>query len=209
MNSNNFIEIKINMEHVFLGLLPPTHLTTHTFLPTQTPGDPLSGPPVLSTAQRLMKDRTLNLGDPQMRRMDKGSARHNVNSRETTLLRWQVCSQWDTETRNLYPGQEPWVLSQIQPLSGGWAHYLTSQNLHYVFYESKLNVLPIIHVSKVRQIVLNVMNTKMHHPSISYTCPSAAYGPETGRASALWPPSHWGGGEWGHHRQWQHTSLSA
>lgn len=64
MNSNNFIEIKINMEHVFLGLLPPTHLTTHTFLPTQTPGDLLSGPLVLSTAQCLMKDRTLNLGDP-------------------------------------------------------------------------------------------------------------------------------------------------
>lgn len=25
MNSNNFIEIKINMEHVFLSLPPPTH----------------------------------------------------------------------------------------------------------------------------------------------------------------------------------------
>lgn len=87
MNSNNFIEIKINMEHVFLGLLPPTHLTTHTFLPTPTPGDPLSGPPVLSTAQCLMKDGTLNLGDPQVRRMEEGSARHNMNSRETTILR--------------------------------------------------------------------------------------------------------------------------
>lgn len=37
----------------------------------------------------------------------------------------------------------------------------------------------------------------MHHPSISYTCPSATYGSETGRASALWPPSHWGVGAGG------------
>lgn len=33
MNSNNFIEIKTNMEHVFFSLLPPTHPTTHTFFP--------------------------------------------------------------------------------------------------------------------------------------------------------------------------------
>ena len=69
MNSNNFIEIKINMEHVFLSLLPPTHPTTPTFLPTQTPGGPLSGPPALSTAECLMKDRTLHPVDPQERWM--------------------------------------------------------------------------------------------------------------------------------------------
>lgn len=87
MNSNNFIEIKINMKYVFLGLLPPTHPTTHTFLLTQIPEGNLSGPPVLSTAQCLMKNGTLSLGDPQVRRLEEGSARHNVNSRETTLLR--------------------------------------------------------------------------------------------------------------------------
>lgn len=64
MNSNNFIEIKINMEHVFLGLLPPTHPTTHTFLPTQTPGGPLSGPPVLSTAQCFHEERDTEPGGP-------------------------------------------------------------------------------------------------------------------------------------------------
>lgn len=41
MNSNNFIEIKINMEHVLFSLLPPKHPTTHTFFPTQIPGGPL------------------------------------------------------------------------------------------------------------------------------------------------------------------------
>lgn len=33
MNSNNFIEIKINMGHVFLSLLPPTYHTTQAFSP--------------------------------------------------------------------------------------------------------------------------------------------------------------------------------
>ena len=37
MNSNNFIEIKINMEHVFLGLLPPTQRTTQALPPPPNP----------------------------------------------------------------------------------------------------------------------------------------------------------------------------
>lgn len=40
MNSNNFIEIKINMEHVFLGLLPPTQGTALPPTPAHTPTCP-------------------------------------------------------------------------------------------------------------------------------------------------------------------------
>lgn len=69
MNSNNFIEIKINMEHVFLSLLPSTQPTSHTFFPTQTPGGPPLGTRALPTAQCWMWYGTQNSGDPQEMRM--------------------------------------------------------------------------------------------------------------------------------------------
>lgn len=55
MNSNNFIEIKINMEHVFLS-----HLPAHAFSPKHL-GVHLPRSPVLSTAQDLMEYGTQNL----------------------------------------------------------------------------------------------------------------------------------------------------
>lgn len=48
MRSNNFIEIKINTKHVFLGRLPPTP-TALTFLLTQTPGVHRPSPSALAT----------------------------------------------------------------------------------------------------------------------------------------------------------------
>lgn len=45
MNSNNFIEIKINMEHVFLNPCPPTHPPLLPSPPLiQIPGGPLPRP---------------------------------------------------------------------------------------------------------------------------------------------------------------------
>lgn len=52
MRSNNFIEIKINTKHVFLGRLPPTPMAL-TFLLTQTPGVHRPSPPALATTQGL------------------------------------------------------------------------------------------------------------------------------------------------------------
>ena len=55
MNSNNFIEIKINMEHVFLGLLPPTQRTTQALPPPPNPQPPHTHPPAQPATQGLRR----------------------------------------------------------------------------------------------------------------------------------------------------------
>ena len=93
MNSNNFIEIKINMEHVFLGLVPPTQRTQAlppppNPPPTHTARGPLHGPPAQPATQGSRRQRTQNFDDEETGR--PSHARHQ-GKQQRPLLRFQAC----------------------------------------------------------------------------------------------------------------------
>lgn len=74
MNSNNFTEIKINMKHVFLSLLPPTHPTTHAFFSHTNTwwSTPRTNCPAYSSVFDEVQDS--ELGEPQEVRLKEGQA---------------------------------------------------------------------------------------------------------------------------------------
>lgn len=144
MNSNNFIEIKINMEHVFLASSHP-HIPQPIPFPHTNTG-PLSGPPALPTAQCL-KDRTQNVGDPQERRTQEGNAGQTPSEQAERPLYCdsRLGSQWNAVRRGLHPRRGPGLSPRFSH-NGRLNTSLNLQNLNYVSSESKLNVRPIIHV---------------------------------------------------------------
>lgn len=147
MNSNNFIEIKINMEHVFLSRLPALTFFPHTHTPGGSP--PQATCLVHSSGLDGVWDTEFR-SDHQKRTWGWGSGRadnvkkqryHSTGVPDPSFhgMQWK-----EARTRS----QESWVLAQVQPVTIGVnlsaSFNLLERQLCFPRKKAKLPIFPVL-----------------------------------------------------------------